>query len=123
VKRENIEILIGFLDSIRQRDRKGAEAFLHPAITRQGLDPDATCRTLGEVLDIFLGKGAREMEIEALEVTGTELGVVFAFHRSEPPDVDEELIGRIYHSCGLEGGRITSIQDHRERPEISVLFA
>jgi hypothetical protein len=67
---------------------------------------------------VFLGERDQEIEIEGLEVKGTDQGVVFAFHRSELPNTDGQgFIGTIYHSCGIDGGRITSIQDHRERPE------
>ena len=119
MKRDNIEVLIGFLDAIRRRDRDAAAGFLHPAITWQGLDPDAVCRTPDEVIDVFVGAQDQEIEIEGLEVSGTDQGVVFAFHRAAPPEVDrEEFIGTIYHSCGIDGGRITSITDHRERPAL-----
>jgi hypothetical protein len=118
MKRANVEVLIGFLDAIRRRDRDAAMAFLDPAIRWQGLDPDAVCHSPEEVLDVFLSERDQEIEIEGLEVEGTDHGVVFAFHRSELPNIDrEQFIGTIYHSCGIDGGRITSIQDHRERPE------
>jgi hypothetical protein len=54
MKRKNIEVVLGFLDAIRRRDRGAAADFLHREITGRGVVPELACRTSGEVLEIFL---------------------------------------------------------------------
>jgi hypothetical protein len=81
--RQNIEVVLGFLDAIRRRDREAAGEFLDPGIVWRGVVPDLVCRSPGEVLDVFLGRRDEQIEVDRLELIGAERGAVFAFHRPE----------------------------------------
>jgi hypothetical protein len=78
--------------------------------------PDLVCRTPAEVLDIFLDRRDQEIEVDRLELIGTERGAVFAFHRPENWQfAGIEIRGAMYHSVAIEDGRITRIEDHADR--------
>src|SRR5262245_15307494 len=99
MKRQNIEVVLGFLDAIRRRDREAAAGFLHREIVWNGVVPDLACRTPGEVLDIFLGRRDEQIEIDRLELIGAEQSAVFAFHRPEIWEVaGVEIRGSMYHA-------------------------
>jgi hypothetical protein len=118
MKRQNMEVVLGFLDAVRRRDREAAVDFLHPEIVWQGVVPDLVCRSADEVLGIFLGRRDEPIEIDRLELIGTERGAVFAFHRPEVWEVaGVEIRGGMYHAVEVDGGRITRIVDHAERAE------
>src|SRR5215831_9610524 len=118
MKRQNIEVVLGFLDAIRRRDREAAGGFLHPEIMWTGVVPDLACRTPAEVLDIFLGRRDEQIEIDRLELIGAEQGAIFAFHRPEIwEDAGVEIRGSMYHAVEVTDGRITRISDYAERNE------
>jgi ketosteroid isomerase-like protein len=118
MKRENIEVVLGFLDAIRRRDREAAGDFLDPEIVWRGVVPDLVCRSPGEVLDIFLGRRDEQLEVDRLELIGAERGAVFAFHRPEIWEVaGVEIRGAMYHAVEVEDGRITRINDYAEPAE------
>jgi ketosteroid isomerase-like protein len=118
MRRQNIEVVLGFLDAIRRRDRKAAAGFLHREIVWTGVAPDLVCRTPGEVLDIFLGRRDEQIEVDRLELIGAEQGAVFAFHRPEIWEVAGiEVRGSMYHVVEVVDGTITRINDYAERPE------
>jgi ketosteroid isomerase-like protein len=118
MKRRNIEVVLGFLDAIRRRDREAAAGFLHREIVWRGVVPDLACRTPDEVLDIFLGRRDDQLEIDALELIGAERGAVFVFHRPEIWEVaGVEIRGSMYHAVEVADGRITRINDYAERTE------
>jgi hypothetical protein len=118
MKRRNIEVVLGFLDAIRRRDREAAAGFLHPGIVWRGVVPDLACRTPSEVLDIFLGRRDEQIEVDRLELIGAERGAVFAFHRPEIWEVaGVEIRGAMYHAVEIEEGRISRINDYAERDE------
>jgi ketosteroid isomerase-like protein len=118
MKRQNIEVVLGFLDAIRRRDRVAAGDFLDPEIVWRGVVPDLVCRSPGEVLDIFLGRRDEQIEVDRLELIGAERGAVFAFHRPEIWEVaGVEIRGAMYHAVEVEDGRITRINDYAEPAE------
>jgi ketosteroid isomerase-like protein len=115
VKRQNIEVVLGFLDAIRRCDREAAGDFLHPEIVWTGVVPDLVCESPGEVLDIFLRRRDEPIEIDRLELIGAERGAVFAVHRAETWEVaGVEIRGAMYHAVEVEGDRITRINDYAE---------
>ena len=118
MKRQNIEVVLGFLDAIRRRDREAAGDFLDPEIVWTGVVPDLECRSPGEVLDIFVGRRDEQIEVDRLELIGAERGAVFAFHRPEIWEVaGVEIRGAMYHAVEIENGRITRINDYAEPAE------
>jgi ketosteroid isomerase-like protein len=118
MKRQNIEVVLGFLDTIRRRDRKSAIAFLHPEIVWRGVVPDLVCASPGEVLDIFLGRRDEQIEIDRVELIGAERGAVLAVHRPQVWEVaGVEIRGAMYHAVEVEDGRITRINDFADRAE------
>jgi hypothetical protein len=113
-RRANVELVIGFLDAIRRRDRDAASGFLAPGIVWRGLEPDQFCAGPPEVVEGFVGQRDREIEVDRLELHGTERGAVFAFHLpGSPGEPAEELPGPVYHALSVDGGRVTAIEDHR----------
>jgi ketosteroid isomerase-like protein len=118
MKRQNIEVVLGFLDAIRRSDREAAGGFLHREIVWRGVVPDLACRTPGEVLDIFLGRRDEQIEIDSLELIGAKQGAIFSFHRPEIWEVaGVEIRGSMYHAVEVADGRITRINDYAERTE------
>jgi ketosteroid isomerase-like protein len=118
MKRQNLEIVLGFLDAIRRGHREAADDFLDPEIVWRGVVPDLVCRRSGEVLDIFLGRRDEQIEVDRLELIGTERGAVFAVHRPEVWEVaGVEIRGAMYHAVEIDDGRITRIVDYAERAE------
>lgn len=116
MKRQNIEVVIGFLDAIRRGDREAAGAFLHPDIFWQGVAPHLACHNDSEVLDIFLRRrGEQAIEIERLDVIGGARGAVFAIHRPEAWEVEGiHVAGVMHHAAQIDGGRIRRLSDHLE---------
>lgn len=115
MKRKNIEVVLGFLDAVRRRDREAAADFLDPEIVWRGVVPDLVCRSPDEVLGIFLGQRDEEIEIDRLELIGTHRGAVFAVHRPEVWDVaGVEIRGAMYHAVEIDDGRITGIADYAD---------
>jgi ketosteroid isomerase-like protein len=47
MKRQNIEVVLRFLDAIRRCDREAAAGFLDREIVWTGVVPDLACRTSG----------------------------------------------------------------------------
>ena len=118
MKRQNIEVVLGFLDAIRRGEREAAADFLDRDIAWNGVVPGLACRTPGEVLDVFFGRRVEQIEIDKLELIGAEQGAVFAFHRPEIWEVaGVEIRGSIYHAVEIADARITSITDYAERAE------
>jgi len=118
MKRQNIELVLGFLDAVRTRDMEAAAGFLDPEIVWQGVVPDLVCRSAHEALGIFLERRDEPIEIERLELIGTERGAVFAFHRPEVWEIGGvEIRGAMYHAVAVDEGRITRIADYAERAE------
>lgn len=118
MKRRNVEVVLGFLDAIRRRDRAAAADFLHPGVVWQGVAPDLVCRSAEEVLGIFLQRRDEPIEVDRLELIGTDQGAVFAFHRPEVWEVaGVEIRGAMYHAVEVDDGRITRIVDHAQRAE------
>jgi len=118
MKRQNIEVVLGFLDAIRRRDGEAAAHFLHPEIVWQGVVPELVCRSPGEVLGIFLRRRGEQIEIDRLELHGAQRGAVFAFHRPQAWEVaGVKIPGAIYHAVEIDDGRITRIADYADRTE------
>ncbi len=118
MKRHNIESVLGFLDAVRRRDREAATACLHREIVWQGIAPELVCRTPDDVLDVFFDRRDRDIDIDRLELVGTESGAVFAFHRPGTWELAGiEVRGAIYHAAAIEDGRIMRIEDHLDRDE------
>jgi hypothetical protein len=116
MKRDNIELVIGFLDAIRRRERETAGQSLSSEITWQGVLPDLVCRTPGEVLDVFLDQRDQDIEVDRLELLATENGALLAFHRPESWEIAGiQIEGVVYHTLVIENGRITTIEDHIDR--------
>jgi len=121
MKRQNIEIVLGFLDAIRRRDGAAAAEFLHPEIVWQGVVPDVVCRHPDEVLGIFLRWRDEPIAIDRLDLIGAERGAVFAVHRPEVWEVaGVEIRGAMYHAFEIDDGRITRIGDYADRTEALV---
>ena len=118
MKRQNIEVVLGFLDAIRRRDGEAAAQFLDPAIVWQGVVPDLVCRTPREVLGVFLGQRDEQIEIDRFELIGALRGAVFAFHQPKAWEVaGVEIRGAMYHAVEIDDGRITRIADYADRTE------
>jgi hypothetical protein len=118
MKRQNIEVVLGFLDAIRRRDRRAAADFLHSEIVWQGVLPDLVCHGPDEVLGIFLAQRDEPIEIDRLELIGTERGAMFAVHRPEVWEVaGVEIHGAMYHVAEIDDSKITRLADYAEQAE------
>lgn len=119
MKRHNIELVLGFLDAVRRGDRDAAAACLDRDIVWRGVLPELVCRGPEAVLDIFMRqRGDEEIEVERLELIGTDNGAVLALHRPETWAIaGVEIRGVLYHALTIEKEKIATIDDHAERGE------
>ena len=116
IKRQNIEVVLGFLDAIRRHEGDAAAEFLGPDVVWQGVVPELLCRSPAEVLGIFLGRRDAPIEIESLELIGAPWAAVFAVHRPERWEVaGVQIPGAMYHVVEIDHGRIMRIPDFADR--------
>jgi hypothetical protein len=70
------------------------------------------------VVGIFLGQREQQIEVDRLELIGTQRGAVFAVHRPEVWEVaGVEIRGAMHHAVEIDDGRIRRIADYADPAE------
>jgi hypothetical protein len=116
VKRDNLELLIGFLDSLRRDDRDALAGMLAADAVWQGLRPEWICRNAAEVIEMFTARRDHYDEIEGIELLGADrAAILHAFGGDVTAVEDVRLPDGIYNVFTIEGGRVTRIDDFAER--------
>ena len=115
MKRHNIELIWGWLDALRRRDKEAMAAALDPDIVWQGVQSDLVCHGREEVVDAFMTAYDANQEIDSLELVGGETHIVFGVHSPDLEIADLDIGDEIYNVFTIEGNRITHIEDHLER--------
>ena len=117
-RRENLEVVVAWLDAMRRGDLSAVEALLAPDVVWRGLPPDAVCHDRIEVLNMLradeLHEGLRS--IDALELVAGDGTVVLGVRSPELTKLsDVSLEGQLFNVFGLRNSRIVSIQDYARR--------
>lgn len=118
MKRDNLELILAWLDALRRRDLPALRAALDPTIIWQGLRQDLTCRGANEVVAGFVSARDERYDIDALELVPTPTHVVLGIRRSELREIAGiPLDGEIYNVFTIADGKITRIEDHARRDD------
>jgi ketosteroid isomerase-like protein len=118
--RENLEVVVAWLDAMRRRDLGAVEEVLEPDVVWRGLPADAVCHDRAEVLDMLradeLHEGLRA--IGALELVAGDGSVVLGVRSPELTEIGEvPLEGQLFNVFRVRAGRISSIQDYAHRAD------
>ena len=113
MKRDNIEFMVGWLDSLRRDDREALLATLDPGVVWQGLKGEWVCSGPEEVVGVFTMQRDEPREVDALELIGAERHAIL--HARGAGVLEIELDDGIYNVFAIEGGRVMRIDDYAER--------
>jgi ketosteroid isomerase-like protein len=116
MKRQNLELILAWLDALRRRDLQALRAALDPAIVWQGLRDDLSCDGPNEVVAGFVSARDEGYEIDSLELIPAPRHVVLGVRRSDLRELDGiPLHGEIYNVFTIADQKITRIEDHADR--------
>jgi limonene-1,2-epoxide hydrolase len=118
--RDNLEVVVAWLDAMRRADLAAVEAVLAPGVTWRGLPTDAVCHGRSEVLDMLradeLHEGLRS--IDALELVAGDDAVVLGVRSPELDAIgDVPLDGQLFNVFTVRDGRTATIQDYANRAD------
>jgi len=113
MKRDNIEFMVGWLDSLRRDDREALLATLDPGVVWQGLKGEWVCSGPEEVVGVFTMQRDEPREVDALELIGAERHAIL--HARGAGVLEIELDDGIYNVFAIDDGRIVRIDDYAER--------
>ena len=116
--RQNLEVVLAWLDAMRRGDLAAVEQVLDPDVTWRGLPAGAVCRNREAVLDMLradeLHEGLRSTD--ALELVAGHGTVVLGVRSPELTEIgDVPLDGQLFNVFTLRNGRIAFIQDYARR--------
>jgi ketosteroid isomerase-like protein len=116
--RQNLEVVVAWLDAVRRGDLAAVEEVLAPDVTWRGLPAGAVCRDRADVLDTLradeLHEGLRSTD--ALELVAGDGTVVLGVRSPELTEIGGvPLHGQLFNVFRLRNGRISSIQDYARR--------
>ena len=116
MKRDNLEVILAWLDALRRRDAQTLRAALAPGIVWHGLRDDLVCHGPDEVVAGFLASRDEGYDIDALELIPAPEHVVLGVRRADLQDfAGIRLDGEIYNVFAIAEGTITGIEDHAHR--------
>jgi ketosteroid isomerase-like protein len=118
-QRENLEVLIAWLDAMRRGDLAAVAELFAPDVVWRGVPADAICHNRDEVMDMLaadLPPGPRTPQ--ALELVAGEGAVVLGIRSPVLVEVGEEpLPGQMLNVFTVHDGRITAVRDYAERAD------
>ncbi len=117
--RENLEVVVAWLDAMRRRDLSAVEALLEPTVAWRGLPADADCHNRDDVMDLLRGDELHEglRSIDALELVAGDGVVVLGVRSPELDHIgDVPLNGQIFNVFTVRDGRIARFRLYVERP-------
>jgi ketosteroid isomerase-like protein len=116
MKRDNIQLLIAFLDALRRDDRAALDALVAHDAVWQGLRSEWACRSGAEVIQMFASRRDDLGEITAIELLGGEDAAVLHASGGDLVAVEDlPLSDGIYNVFTIEDGKVTRIDDFAER--------
>jgi hypothetical protein len=116
MKRENLELIVAWLDALRRRDTRALRAALAPDIVWRGLRDDLVCHGPDEVVAGFLASRDEGYDIDALELIPGPEHVVLGVRRADLREfAGIRLDGEIFNVLAVADGTITGIEDHAHR--------
>jgi ketosteroid isomerase-like protein len=118
MKRHTVEFLWAWFDALRRRDTETMLAALHPDVVWQGVREDLVCHGPREVIDAFLAGYDASQEIDSLELFGSDRRIVLGVHGPGLGEIaDGTLDDQIYNVFTTDQGKITRIEDYRDRDQ------
>ena len=118
-QRENVEVLIAWLDAMRRRDLAAVEALFAPDVVWRGVPTGAICQNRHEVMEMLSGDMPAGPAVpHALELVAGDGAVVLGIRSPELAQIgDEPLPGQMMNVFTVGGGRITAVQDYANRAD------
>jgi ketosteroid isomerase-like protein len=119
LQRENLDVLVGWLDAMRRGDLKAAAEAFDPDVTWQGLPPDAICHNRREVLEMLEERFARGLpQAHALELVASEEAVMLGVSAVDLDQIgDVQLQGQLFNVFRIKDGVIVRVDDFASREE------
>lgn len=116
MKRNNIELMIGWLNALSRDELDAVRTVLDPHIVWQGLREEWSCHGADAVVDTFAGERDARAEIDAIELIGGEAHVILHARGAGLMAIDDlPLPDGIYNVFAIEGGKVTRIDDYADR--------
>ncbi len=116
MKRENIEVLLAWLDALRRADRDAMTTMLDPGVVWQGARQDLACHGPEEVSHGFGAALDEGLDVEALELIGADAHAVLHATLPEPVEVADIVFAEgVYNAFAIADGKITRIDDYTRR--------
>jgi hypothetical protein len=113
MKRDNVELMVGWLEALRRDDREALLVSLDRGVVWQGLEDEWLCRGRDEVVGVFTAQRDEAREVDALELIGAERHAIL--HARGGGAHANELEDGIYSVFAIEDGRIARIDDFADR--------
>ncbi|MEA2192426.1 MAG: hypothetical protein QOI73_2547 [Solirubrobacteraceae bacterium] len=115
-KRQNIELLVGWLDALIRGDEQAVAAALHPDVVWRGLRPEWGCAGAASVAATFMDARGAQADIDSIELIGAEHHAIMRV--CWPQILHEEgrdFLTGVYNVFAIADRRITRIDDHADR--------
>jgi limonene-1,2-epoxide hydrolase len=110
MKRQNIELLLAWLDALRRDDRSAMNELVAGDVVWQGIG-NAVCHGREEVISVFACQRDLDYEVDALELIGATRHAILHARPTRAPE------GDVYNVFRIEDGRIARIDDHATRAD------
>src|SRR5213592_572325 len=98
--RENLEVVVAWLDAMLPRDLSAVEDLLDPAVVWRGVPADAICHDRDDVLNMLGADGVHDglRAIDALELVAGAEAVALGVRSPELDEIgDVPLQGQLYN--------------------------
>jgi ketosteroid isomerase-like protein len=116
--RENLEVVVAWLDAMRRADLACVEELLEPDVVWRGLPDGAVCQNRDDVLDMLRAEQLHEglRSTDALELVAGDGTVVLGVRSHELTEIgDVPLEGQLFNVFTVRNERIAAIQDYAKR--------
>jgi limonene-1,2-epoxide hydrolase len=113
-----LEVVVGWMDSMRRGDLDEVERWLDPKVTWRGVRDAAVCHNRDKVLDMLQGSLEGGFGAEAVELIAADGAEVLG---AKIPGLAEiggiDVRGQIFNVFRLGCGRIVAVEDYALREE------
>lgn len=113
--RQNLDLLIAWIDAVRRRDRDALRALLAPDATWEGIRPEWACSSPDEVIAHFLERADALEDLEYLTLEADPRRAALFLRAPSLAALDERLRWGVWIAFHVEDGRIARLTDHERR--------